>query len=85
MNVKDMKVGSRYTVTHPSVNAEFQVGDRIRLLDNGDILLQGWGWMEAEHLTEATEGMEIEPDKEWAERRRANLQKQLETFANYYE
>lgn len=73
MNVKDMKVGLRYIVTHPSVNAEFQVGDRIRLLDNGDILLQGWGWMGAEHLTEATEGMKIEPDKEWAERRRLKL------------
>lgn len=80
-----MKVGLRYIVTHDSLNKEFQVGDRIRLLNNSDILLQGWGWMEAEDVPKATEGMEVEPDTEWAERWQAKLQEQLETFATYYE
>lgn len=77
MKISDMKVGLRYVVTHDSVNKEFQVGDRIRLLDNGDILLQGWGWMEAEDLPKATEGMEVELDKEWARHKRIKLEQEL--------
>lgn len=66
MTLSDMKVGLRYIVTQPSVNAEFQAGDRIRLLDNGDVLnLTLSGWMLAEHLEEGTRGMELELDKEW--------------------
>lgn len=66
MAVSDMKVGLRYIVTQPSVNKEFQVGDRVRLLDSGDVLNRtAGGWMEAEHLSVATEGMQVELDKEW--------------------
>lgn len=82
MKIADMKVGQQYIVTCPSVNKEFQVGDRIRLLENGDILLQGWGWMEAEDLLKATEGMEVELDTDWAEQRRLKLLEQLELLEN---
>jgi hypothetical protein len=77
MNVSEMEVGKRYVVTHDSKHKEFRVGDQIQLLDTGDILNKGWGWMEAEYLTEATVGMTIELDKEWVERRRLKLLEQL--------
>lgn len=80
MNVSDMKVGLRYIVTQPSVNEEFRIGDRIRLLEDGDILLQGWGWINAEGVPAATAGMEVELDKEWFERRRVGLLEQLEVL-----
>ena len=78
MNVSDMKVGKRYIVTQDSKNKEFKVGDQIQLLETGDILCQGWGWMEAEYLEEATKEMTVEVDKEWMERRRFQLQQQLQ-------
>lgn len=78
MNLSDMKEGLRYIVTHDSKHKEFQVGDCIRLLENGDVMNStAGGWMEAECLAEATEGMIIELDKEWVERQRLKLQQQL--------
>ena len=77
MNLSDMKEGLRYIVTHDSKNKEFQVGDRIRL-ENGDMLnITAGGFMEAKYLTEATEGMTVEVNKEWVERQRLKLQQQL--------
>jgi hypothetical protein len=78
MNVNDMKLGVRYNVTHPSVNEEFQTGDRIRLLENGDILnITAGGWMEVEDVPLATEGMEIEIDQEWLQKQRQDIQNKL--------
>jgi hypothetical protein len=64
-------------VTRPSVNEEFQVGDRIRLLVNGDILLQGWGWMDSEDVPKATKGVEVELDKEWLQAQHCETEQRL--------
>jgi hypothetical protein len=74
-----MKVGLRYVVTHPSVNEEFQVGDRIRLLEDGDILnITVGGWMEVEDVPLATEGMKIKVNQEWLQKQRQDIQNKLE-------
>lgn len=71
----NMQSGIRYIVAAASKNEEFQVGDRIKLLDNGDLLnITAGGWMEAVNLPEATEGMEIEVDQTWLNKQRQDLQ-----------
>ena len=58
-----MKPGLWYRVTKKSKNEEFQVGDLIQLLPDGDILSStACGWMDKEDVDAATEGMEYELD-----------------------
>jgi len=73
-----MRVGMRYVVTHASKNREFQVGDRVRLMENGDILnTAAQGWMPAEDVPSATRGMVVAPDADWAKAMRADLERRL--------
>lgn len=66
-----VEIWRRYVVTRESVNGEFQVGDHIRLLDNGDLEnAEAHGWMPREDVPAATEGMQVREDSEWYDRRR---------------
>lgn len=79
MKLEDMQLGIRYIVTADSENQEFQVGDRIKLLENGDVLnITAGGWMEAANVPEATKGMEIVVDKEWLDKQRLYLLNKLQ-------
>jgi hypothetical protein len=62
INASQMLVGVYYIVTKQSIRGEFQVGDRIRLFEDGTIgNTQAGGWMEEEDIPAATEGMECAP------------------------
>ncbi|MFY8041618.1 MAG: hypothetical protein ACOVOD_01710 [Rhodoferax sp.] len=79
MTADQMQVGVRYIVTHPSVDGEFEAGDKIMLCADGTIEnRQAEGWMEAADVSEATRGMTCEIDAEWIERKRARLLAELE-------
>lgn len=57
---------NRRIVTKASKNGEFQVGDHIILHPDGSILCrEAEGWMPAEDVKAATEGMESVVDDEW--------------------
>ena len=74
----EMKVGVRYIVTHDSKNKEFQVGDRVMLYEDGDIgNVTAAGWMPAEWVKEATEGMEVEVDPQWVAAKKEKAEKEL--------
>ena len=78
MKARDMQVGVRYIVTHPSEDLEFQPGDKIMLCADGTIEnLQAEGWMEPADVPQATRGMTCELDTEYIERRRARLLAEL--------
>jgi len=66
-----MRVGVRYIVTQASKYDEFQVGDHIRLCEDGGIINeQAGGWVDAESVPLATRGMTVSVDAEWLERKR---------------
>lgn len=76
-----MEIGKRYIVTKGSDDGTFEVGDHIIRQVGGSILcVDARGWIDAEYVYEATQGMEIEVDQEWIERRRKQLLKELETL-----
>jgi hypothetical protein len=78
MTADQMQVGVRYIVTHPSVDMEFQAGDKIMLCADGSIEnVQAEGWMEAQDVPEATRGMQCEIDTAYIERKRAKLLAEL--------
>jgi 2-keto-4-pentenoate hydratase/2-oxohepta-3-ene-1,7-dioic acid hydratase in catechol pathway len=78
MKARDMQVGVRYIVTHPSEDLEFQPGDKIMLCADGSIEnVQAEGWMEAQDVPEATRGMQCEIDTAYIERKRARLLAEL--------
>jgi len=73
-----MRVGVRYVVTRASEDGEFQVGDRVRLMEDGSIMnAQAEGWMPAEDVPMATRGMQVAPDADWAAAMRADLERKL--------
>lgn len=74
-----LQPGVRYIVTHDSVNLEFQRGDHIWLdeKDGSIICREAMGWMPAEDVDAATEGMEVAVDTEWIAARREKLERQL--------
>lgn len=73
-----MRVGIRYMVTHASQDGEFEVGDRVRMLDDGCIAnINAGGWMAAEDVPAATRGMQVTLDTEWAAAMRADLERRL--------
>ena len=57
---EELRPNVRCVVTHPSKNGEFKTGDVIWLEEDGAIM-NGTvhGWMAAEDVPEATEGMEV--------------------------
>jgi len=78
MNGPSMKPNIRYIVTKASLNGEFQIGDRIRMEPNGDILsTDGIGWTPVKDVPNATEGWEIEINKDWYLARRYKLETEL--------
>ena len=74
----NMKQGLRYVVTKESDDGTFSVGDHIWMCVNGDVASQeAHGWIDKADIEEATRGMEVEVDSEWAERRRKKLLQEL--------
>ena len=82
MTTLNMRVGMRYVVTKASRDGEFEVGDRIWLLEDGCIMnQQAAAWMPAADVAEATREMEIAPDADWAAAMRADLERKLLNLA----
>lgn len=76
-----MKIGKVYVVTKESDDGTFEVGDRISLQADGDIICNEVGWcVDAKYVNDAIQGMEIEVDQEWVEKRRKQLLKELEAL-----
>jgi hypothetical protein len=74
-----MQLGVVYVVTQSSTNGEFLVGERVRLMDNGDIMnISIGGWITSENVDAATEGMFLKVDEEWLSTKRKYIQEQLE-------
>jgi hypothetical protein len=70
----EMKVWRRYIVTKGSTDGTFEVGDHISLNPDGSInCIEAQGWIEADDVASATEGMEVETDLEWYGRRKQKL------------
>lgn len=75
----EMKVNLHYIVTRASKHREFQIGDKVRLCEDGSIEnSNAKGWMPAEDVAEATKGWAIAVDQEHRDAKRAALMKQLE-------
>ena len=73
-----MQLGVVYVVTQSSKNGEFLVGERVRLMDNGDIMnISIGGWIMSENVDAATEGMFLKVDQEWLSKKRKEVQEQL--------
>lgn len=80
MERKELKleVGKKYVVTKESDDGTFEKGDHIALTADGCInCKEAQGWIEAADVPSATVGMEVEVDKEWVEKRKAELQAAL--------
>ena len=76
--------GPRYRVTKRSKDGTFRFGDEARLLKDGCIgSAQAGGWIGAEDVPAATKGWEIELDREWLAKRRADLEAQLAEVAQW--
>ena len=78
-----MKHGIRYIVTKGSDDGTFAVGDKVWLLDNGDLMCKPslgdlGGWIQKSTIKKCIQGMEYEVDAEWAARRKAKLLAELE-------
>jgi len=68
----------RYTVTKASDNGTFEIGDSICLHDDGTLTChQAMGWIDAQDVPAATDGMECELDTEWVETQRAKFKAAL--------
>lgn len=79
MSIKEMKIGVVYIVTQASKTGDFLVGERIKLLPDGDLMHLDLGaWMEAEDLEDATEDMLVEIDKTWLTKKQNLLKEELE-------
>lgn len=75
--------GPRYRVKR-SKDWTFQVGDVIKLNSDGSISnFTARGWIEAEDVPAATKGWEIELDREWLAKCRADLEAQLAEVAQW--
>jgi hypothetical protein len=79
----DLEIDLRYVVVKPSVNGEFQIGDHIKLLPDGAVLnLEAGGWIDMPYLSQATEGMVVEIDKEWLSEEKEKLKQRLKELEN---
>jgi len=58
---QELRTGVRCVVTRPSKHGEFKKGDVIWWLEEDGAIMNGTakGWMAAEDVPEATEGMEV--------------------------
>ena len=74
----EIKVGIRYEVVHPSNDGTLNLGDRVSLAENGDLMdYSANGWIDAEDVSKALEGAVFEIDVAWYERRSARLREEL--------
>lgn len=69
-----MQVGKRYIVTRRSLAGEFAPGDHVwPCADGGLMCHEAGGWMAAEDVPSATEGMAVVLDAQWAAKRLERL------------
>ena len=73
----ELQVGIWYVVTKGSNCGTFEPGDKIKLLDDGSILCDHQGWIDAEDVPGATEGMEVQVDTQSLAKRREELEREL--------
>jgi len=85
MKLEDMKIGIKYIVTKTSDDESLHKGDHITLdTDRSLCSITTHGWLSRESVKQACIGMECEPDREWADNKIKQLQKELERiFCNY--
>lgn len=56
----------RYVVTKASDDGTFQIGDHIMQYENGDVhCREAGGWIDAEDVPDATQGMEYTVDERY--------------------
>lgn len=64
----------RYVVTKASDDGTFQIGDHIMLDENGDVYCrEAGGWIDAEDVPDATQGMEYTVDERYLLLERSKL------------
>lgn len=81
-----MEVGKRYIVTKPSDDRTFEAGDHIWLTHDGCIMCrEARGFIVSEDVEDAAKGMEIELDREWANRKMEALKAEIEAMRQTYE
>lgn len=72
-------ITSRHIVTKASDDGTFQVGDHIVFYDDGAVgCVEACGWIPAEEMPEAGQGMESEPDEDWMHTQKSYLLLQLD-------
>lgn len=72
-----------YIVTKASDDHTFLVGDRIKLLETGEILcIEAHGWLDKQDVAEAIVGMEYIVDEKWIEQERESLIAKLNMLSN---
>lgn len=77
-DIQNMVVGKRYIVTKKSKDNTFRKGDHIQRLENGDIQCnEAGGWIELQHVFQATKGMTYELDLQWMTTQIAKLEAEL--------
>ena len=65
---------TRHIITKSSTDGTFEKGDHIVFNDDGSIsCIEAMGWIAAEDVKFATEGMKSEPDDEWVKKKKARL------------
>jgi hypothetical protein len=76
-----MTPGKWYIVTKASDDGTFGAGDRVRVdFDGAVTCLEAQGWIRADAAKVAMQGMQVEIDTEWVERRKAKLLAELATL-----
>lgn len=80
-----MKTGIRYIATKGSKDQAFQAGDHIILNNDGSIsCIEAQGWIVADEVEGAIDGMEFEIDKECIEKRKEYLLNELQALQIAY-
>lgn len=77
-NHNDMIPNMRYVVTHPSLCGTLQINDHIWKATDGTIMCrEAQGWIPKDEVDEATKGFLIVLDIDYINKRKQELQDQL--------
>ena len=76
--MRNLKPNIQYICTKPSSYETFMQGDRVIIHDDGLVVNKSAsGFIIPEEIGDSFEGAEFEPDYQWIERTRSDLQKAL--------
>ena len=76
----NLQKGIWYVVTKGSNCGTFRSGDRISLLHDGAIMVDGQGWLDRDDVPGAIAGMKAELDKRWLAKKRERLERELKAL-----